>query len=59
MVGIRYNDYLRYDFNSIKVRLEPPYCKLSITALVFQFHKGAIRTLMGMRTRSEGRISIP
>ena len=46
MVGIRYNDYLRYDFNSIKVRLEPPYCKLSITALVFQFHKGAIRTLV-------------
>ena len=34
-----------FNFNSIKVRLEPGAKILSVQAQKFQFHKGAIRTL--------------
>ena len=32
------------DFNSIKVRLEPPEGSALTNDVIFQFHKGAIRT---------------
>ena len=31
-------------FNSIKVRLELPYLCIVVSLILFQFHKGAIRT---------------
>ena len=34
----------RYNFNSIKVRLEPESFVLVVLFQLFQFHKGAIRT---------------
>ena len=34
------------DFNSIKVRLELPFCVFLPAFLIFQFHKGTIRTLI-------------
>ena len=51
LVGKRLQSGVRFHFNSIKVRLERSgdivrYCKQE-----FQFHKGAIRTLMNLRRR--------
>ena len=48
------------DFNSIKVRLEHHQGLSSHTQLLFQFHKGAIRTNNPIRdTQSITKISIP
>ena len=38
------NDIIDFNFNSIKVRLEPHQSQPSAAYLRFQFHKGAIRT---------------
>ena len=47
------------DFNSIKVRLEP-YTKSEVRDfLIFQFHKGAIRTTGKTKILVELAISIP
>ena len=43
--GIHYNADTY--FNSIKVRLEPSKKVISLATSVFQFHKGAIRTVLG------------
>ena len=36
--------YYKGNFNSIKVRLERLACKNIVLKLIFQFHKGTIRT---------------
>ena len=47
------------DFNSIKVRLEQSKRVELLIVLVFQFHKGAIRTYLGNYPRTFFVISIP
>ena len=47
------------NFNSIKVRLELPYSVLDAVPLLFQFHKGAIRTFVSFTLFNEDYISIP
>ena len=41
------------NFNSIKVRLEPDMRAAGLNALLFQFHKGAIRTTYQNRLLQE------
>ena len=47
------------DFNSIKVRLEPPFNDEFVEFKTFQFHKGAIRTYLCSRFDWFLLISIP
>ena len=48
------------NFNSIKVRLEPSFRHKNTTCLLFQFHKGAIRTIRILVSRAPDEfISIP
>ena len=47
------------NFNSIKVRLELDLPSISYRLLIFQFHKGAIRTFSCNWCRRNTRISIP
>ena len=47
------------DFNSIKVRLELSFHFLREDGLGFQFHKGAIRTLLRQSFQIAQPISIP
>ena len=47
------------DFNSIKVRLEPPQYREKFTLMKFQFHKGTIRTGQAIENVAPDMISIP
>ena len=47
------------DFNSIKVRLEQAFYYLKPFIDLFQFHKGAIRTLISQLRECATIISIP
>ena len=46
-------------FNSIKVRLEPLLENVIKNPLIFQFHKGTIRTMMSLGYGDWSFISIP
>ena len=46
-------------FNSIKVRLERPKVLASKNPIIFQFHKGAIRTAKHLSLNHNMPISIP
>ena len=48
-----------FDFNSIKVRLEPYENYSSMSPYTFQFHKGAIRTHLLDLNIQQNEISIP
>ena len=50
---------IQKDFNSIKVRLELEVHKLTPKQTSFQFHKGAIRTLLSVLFPLLIPISIP
>ena len=57
---LRLNTKMSFNhFNSIKVRLERILNLLLTSFGVFQFHKGAIRTLKGIHTNAVKFISIP
>ena len=49
----------KVDFNSIKVRLELTAGAGLLGSLLFQFHKGAIRTILNYITDASKEISIP
>ena len=50
----------KQNFNSIKVRLEPADAHIpSMKAMTFQFHKGAIRTILKVVAGGGYNISIP
>ena len=48
------------NFNSIKVQLKPPKGQALRKVLIFQFHKGTIKTVRSVRPSvARSRISIP
>ena len=51
--------FFLYDFNSIKVRLEQEEFSRKFAALLFQFHKGTIRTQILIHALIRYDISIP
>ena len=52
-------DILACRFNSIKVRLEREMSDEARAALLFQFHKGTIRTKPGLYCMRSAAVSIP
>ena len=48
-----------YRFNSIKVRLKLQGHTLALQAVVFQFHKGTIKTTIPFSTENYTLVSIP
>ena len=50
---------LLYYFNSIKVRLKHLQTVKYGTGIIFQFHKGTIKTLSSLATSKDEPISIP
>ena len=51
--------FLVSHFNSIKVRLEPKGDNNSVICMLFQFHKGTIRTSIYYNATTHKVISIP
>ena len=54
-----YLSMLLYYFNSIKVRLKHLQTVKYGTGIIFQFHKGTIKTLSSLATSKDEPISIP